>query len=59
MAARREQSDQLVLKAASGAASAGAVGEEPPEEGEGDTGDRRFVQAWRWMGPWSQRRNLS
>lgn len=35
-AERREQSDQLVLKAANSAASAGAGAKEPPGEGKGD-----------------------
>lgn len=37
-AERREWSDQLVLKAANSAASAGAGAEGPPGEGKGDKG---------------------
>lgn len=37
-AERREWSDQLVLKAANSAASAGASAEEPSGEGKGDKG---------------------
>ena len=37
-AERREWGDQLVLKAANSAASAGASAEEPSREGKGDKG---------------------